>query len=138
MDEQRPAVWWVNQGTTYSKARQQGIIWAPILDKASRTQHHWETMKDVRPGDIILHCSRGFLRAIGTAQSSASEAANPFGSQEWDEQGRLIRVKYEDLQDEVPLGSIPISVRTTAGGPFTKVGWANQGYLYRVGDTIID
>ena len=137
MSGQRPAVWWVNQGATYSKARRDGVIWAPMKDKAGRPQHHWETMSSVRAGDIILHYSNGSLRAIGTAQDSASPAANPFGA-EWNEDGRLIHVRYEELREQIPLGSIPDSVRTSAGGPFNRMGSVQQGYLYEVGDAILD
>src|SRR5690348_8685898 len=122
MDGERPAVWWVNQGTTYGKAREAGLIWAPILNKAGNPQHHWETMNEVRAGDVILHYSNGHLRAIGTAEGSASPAKNPFGKDDWAEDGRVIPVRYETLRAPVPLGSIPASVRNTAGGPFTSVG----------------
>jgi 5-methylcytosine-specific restriction enzyme B len=138
MDGQRPTVWWVNQGTTYGKARRQGVIWAPLLNKAGRTERHWETMDAVRPGDIILHYSQGSLRAVGTALDSATAAKNPFGKDEWNQDGRLIHVRYEDLRDEVPLGLIPATVRSSAGGPFTSVGSVQQGYLYAVNDAILD
>lgn len=138
MDQQRPTVWWVNQGTTYGKARRQGVIWAPLLNKAGRRERHWETMDEVRPGDKILHYSQGSLRAVGTAQDSASAATNPFGNEEWNEDGRLIHVRYEDLREEVPLGLIPASVRKTAGGPFTSVGSVQQGYFYAVSNAILD
>jgi len=138
MDGQRPAVWWVNQGTTYGKARGAGLIWAPMLNKAGNPQHHWETMNEVRAGDVILHYSNGNLRAIGTAEGSSSPAKNPFGKDEWAEDGRAVFVRYESLRAPVPLGSIPASVRNTAGGPFTSVGSVQQGYLYKVNDAILD
>jgi len=138
MDGEQPNVWWVNQGTTYGKARRQGVIWAPLLNKAGHTVPHWETMNKVRPGDIILHYSQGSLRAVGTAQDSASAAKNPFGKDDWNEDGRLIHVRYEDLREAVPLGLIPATVRSTAGGPFTSKGTVQQGYLYAVNDAILD
>jgi hypothetical protein len=137
MDGEQPAVWWVNQGSTYTKARKAGLIWAPMLDKAGRPQRHWETMDQVRAGDVILHYSNSNLRAVSTAESGASPAKNPFGQDVWGDDGRVVPVRYEDLHAMVPLASIPASVRTTAGGPFTSVGSVQQGYLYRVSDAVL-
>lgn len=138
MDGQRPNVWWVNQGTTYGRARHLGVIWAPLLNKAGRTERHWETMDSVRPGDMILHYSQGSLRAVGRVLGRAQAAKNPFGKDDWNQDGRLVQVQYEDLRDEVPLGLIPATVRSTAGGPFTSVGSVQQGYLYPVDDAVLD
>ena len=134
----QPTVWWGNQGSTYAKARDAGAIWAPKLNKAGRTERHWETMLGVEAGDIILHYSNGYLRAIGTAQGPVSDAANPFDSQEWERNGRLIRVHYDDLRTPIPLASIPAPVRIPAAGPFTSVGSVQQGYLYRVDEMLLN
>ena len=138
MDAQRPAVWWVNQGTTYGKARRAGVIWAPLLNKVGRPERHWEAMDEVNGGDVILHYSQGSLRAVGTALGDAIRAENPFETDEWNQNGRLIQVQYQDLREEVPLASISPATRAAAGGPFTSVGSVQQGYLYRVNDTILD
>ncbi|MBO3743209.1 McrB family protein [Actinoplanes flavus] len=95
-------------------------------------------MNDVREGDIILHYSQGSLRAIGTALGSAESAENPFGTAEWNQDGRLIHVQYQDLSEGIPLGSIPAAVRTRAGGPFTSVGSVQQGYLFKVSNAVLD
>lgn len=137
MSGERPAVWWVNQGTTYAKARHEGVIWAPMRDKRGRPQHHWDAMDEVRAGDVILHYSNGFLRAIGTAEAAASPARNPYDTDEWDRDGRLVRVRYSDLHQEIPLAAIPARVRTPASGPFTTAGSVQQGYLYKVSDAAV-
>lgn len=138
MDGQQPAVWWVNQGTTYSKARQAGVIWAPMLNKVGRPESHWETMDEVRTDDVILHYSDNRLRAIGTALSEAQPAENPFGRDEWSPNGRLIRVQYRELHDQIQLAAIPATVRASGAGPFTNAGSVRQGYFYRVPDAVLD
>jgi 5-methylcytosine-specific restriction enzyme B len=79
----RPHVWWVNQGATYGKEREGGFIWAPLLDKANRPQHHWDAMDKAQRDDVILHYSGGFLRAASVAQGPAQPAANPLNTDAW-------------------------------------------------------
>lgn len=95
-------------------------------------------MRAVRAGDVILHYSNGYLRAIGTARGPALDAPNPFASSEWEQDGRLIQVRYQNLSDQVPLAAISASARTLEAGPFTSVGSVQQGYLYRVNDILLN
>jgi 5-methylcytosine-specific restriction enzyme B len=98
---ERPRVWWVNQGATYGKERAGGFIWAPLLNKANRPQHHWDAMDHVQQGDVILHYSAGFLRAASTAQSPAQPEANPLDTDAWQRDGRLIYTRYRDLNEPI-------------------------------------
>ena len=71
------SVWWVNQGATYTKERDGGFLWAPMLNKAGRPQYHWDTMDEVREGDVVLHYSNGSLRAASHVSAAARPAPNP-------------------------------------------------------------
>jgi hypothetical protein len=44
-ERDRPRVWWVNQGSSYRRARDGGYIWAPVKDKTGRALPHWDAMK---------------------------------------------------------------------------------------------
>ncbi len=74
------SVWWVNQGATFAKERDGGFLWAPMLNKAGRPQYHWDTMDEVREGDIVLHYSNGSLRAVSRVSAAARPAPNPLGA----------------------------------------------------------
>jgi hypothetical protein len=52
------AYFWVNQGQTFKLEYQFECLWAPIVDKNGRSIHHWDTMKDLNPGDIIINYSK--------------------------------------------------------------------------------
>jgi hypothetical protein len=109
-DTARPTVWWVNQGATYSKERDGQFIWAPMLDKAGRPQSHWDAMDRVERGDVILHYSNGFLRALSTAQTAAQPAQNPLGTDAWERNGRIISTRYRELNDPIALAAgLPVS-----------------------------
>lgn len=128
----RASVWWVNQGATYTKERDGGFLWAPMLNKAGRPQYHWDTMNDVREGDVVLHYSNGSLRAASRVSAAARPAPNPLGDQSWEEAGRLVETQYQELNEPVALGAIEEGARIRQGSPFTSTGSVQQVYLVRL------
>ncbi|OBA78148.1 hypothetical protein A9W99_04110 [Mycobacterium sp. 1164966.3] len=129
---QQPSVWWVNQNVTYTKERDGGFLWAPTLDKAGRPQYHWDTMNEVREGDVVLHYSNGSLRAASHVSAAARPAPNPFDSQAWDKAGQLVETQYQELNEPVALAAIDEDARIRQGSPFTVSGSVRQGYLFRL------
>ena len=126
------SVWWVNQGATYTKERDGGFLWAPMLNRAGRPQYHWDTMDEVREGDVVLHYSNGSLRAASHVSAAARPAPNPLDDQSWDEAGRLVETQYQELNEPVALGAIDEGTRIRQGSPFTSTGSVQQVYLVRL------
>ncbi|OBF45928.1 hypothetical protein A5719_00025 [Mycolicibacterium peregrinum] len=129
------SVWWVNQGVTYTKARDGGFLWAPMLNKANppRPESHWENMDEVRAGDVVLHYSNNFLRAASHVTVPSRPQTNPFDDDEaWDKAGRLVETRYQELNEPVALAAIDEAARIRQGPPFTATGSVRQGYLYRL------
>ncbi|MGB2922141.1 MAG: hypothetical protein WA944_21600 [Mycobacterium sp.] len=126
------SVWWVNQGATYTKERDGGFLWAPMLNKAGRPQYHWDTMDEVREGDVVLHYSNGSLRAVSHVGAAARPAPNPLGDQTWEEAGRLVETQYQELNEPVALAAIDEGARIRQGSPFTVSGSVQQVYLVRL------
>lgn len=126
------SVWWVNQGATYAKERDGGFLWAPMLNKAGRTQYHWDTMDEVCEGDVVLHYNDGFLRAASDVSAAARPAPTPFDDEAWDKAGRLVETKYQELNEPVPLAAIDEGARIAQGSPFTSSGSVRQIYLDRL------
>ncbi|MEO3761056.1 hypothetical protein ABGB19_22575 [Mycobacterium sp. B14F4] len=129
---QQASVWWVNQGATYTKERDGGFLWAPMLNKAGRPQYHWDTMDEVREGDVVLHYSNGSLRAASHVRAAARPAPNPLGDQAWEEAGRLVETQYQELNEPVALAAINEGARQRQGSPFTVTGAVQQVYLVRL------
>ena len=126
------SVWWVNQGATYAKERDGGFLWAPMLNKAGRPQYHWDTMDEVREGDVVLHYSNGSLRAASHVTAAARPAPNPLDDQAWEEAGRLVKSQYQELNEPVALAAIDEGARIGQGSPFTVTGSVQQVYLVRL------
>ncbi|RNB92484.1 hypothetical protein EDM56_01970 [Brevibacillus fluminis] len=132
--ENQPAIWWVCQGTSFSVQKQESVLWAPLKDSSGKTPHHWETMKDVRVNDIVLHYSNGALRAVSQVQEAAVEQPKPqsLSDQQWDEQGRLVVTEYHELNPPIQLTAISqdlLQLHITKG-PINRKGGVNQGYLF--------
>ena len=122
----------MNQSDTYTKQRDGGFLWAPLRDKAGRPQYHWDTMNEVRKGDVVLHHNYGSLRAVSYVREPAKPAPNPLGGQTWDEAGRLVETQYQELNEPVALASIDEGARIKQGSPFTVTGSVQQVYLVRL------
>jgi 5-methylcytosine-specific restriction enzyme B len=134
----QPSIWWVNQGATYTKERDGGFLWAPMMNKLGRHQYHWDTMDDVREGDRVLHYSNGSLRAVSHVSTAARPAPNPLGDQAWEDSGRLVETQYQELNEPVALGAIDEGARIRQRSPFTVTGSVQQVYLVRLQDDFVN
>jgi hypothetical protein len=133
-------VWWVNQGSTYSRSRDLGCLWAPQLNKAGRPEAPWTLLNDARSGDLVLHYSSGSIRAVGTVTAQAIDAAKPEGfgdPDEWSEDGWLLGVEYRELAEPVALATIPGDWRTPEAGPFTAQGAVQQVYFSKLSSDFV-
>jgi MoxR-like ATPase len=135
---EQPRVWWVNQGTSYARAREGGYLWAPAKDKRGTELPHWSAMRYLRVGDIVLHYANTQIRAVGRITTEATEAGRPdaVADQAWGEAGWRAEVDSRDLTPPVRLVDIPQDWRLKEGAPFTSDAGVQQGYLYAVSDSL--
>ncbi|MNC01716.1 5-methylcytosine-specific restriction enzyme B [compost metagenome] len=131
----KPSVWWVNQGTTIQAEKEEEILWAPLLNTQGRKLYHWETMKEVKQGDIILHYSNKAIRYVSQVTDAAVEAPKPgsMANTSWQEEGRLVRTRYMELIPPIALQQFnqQIMQLNITQGPLHSGGGVNQGYLFR-------
>ncbi|TDC31865.1 hypothetical protein [Micromonospora sp. KC213] len=130
--------WWVNQGQTYQQERKAGILWAPKVQKNGVQPLHWQSMLDVRPGDVILHYAKG-VRAFSVVATAAVDAHRPGDLPEdmWDRYGRMIRTTYSEAPHPVALDELlpDERLREPQAGPFNRAGLVKQGYLFPLSKT---
>lgn len=134
-EEILPNLWWVNQGKSISQESSGNYIWAPIESDNGRRISHWDRLKDIKIGDIILHYSNGALRYVGRALSTAIETLSPDqNNKDYSEKmGRLVNVEYHQLSPEVKFQiiSAQISSLNIDDGPLDINGAVKQGYLFK-------
>lgn len=133
-----PRYWWVNQGASFQRAREGRFLWAPLLDKVGRPKDHWQTMRHVRPGDVVFNYANGQIRATSVALDNAMPATrpDPEADQAWSDDGLRVELDWRDLREPVKLVDIPAEWRTNERA-FAGDGSVNQGYLFPLSDGFV-
>lgn len=126
----RTGFWWAIQSDNFAEVFSDGTLWAPLRGSAGQRVASWETLREVRPGDIVFHYSRPALRGISRVVTSPEPAYPPARGyrESADTEGTLIltepvnevNVAWKDLVDVLPKGK----------GPLNAVGTLNRGYFY--------
>ncbi len=134
------AYWWVNQGKTYKEEKEGSYLWAPKVGSTGSTPFHWDTMYNVKEGDVIFSYANGYLRAYSTVTDESKDCMNPFentAQNEWERNGNKIGLILNELKNPIPLKAINTKLLTVLQNkyaPINSVGGVNQGYLYSIND----
>ena len=131
---QQRNIWWVNQKiATLNTTVEHGILWAPLKTSDGRTQYHWETMAELRIGDIVLHYANGALRYVSEVLAPAIIKPKPnYLGEQWEGEGRLVKVRYHKLQPSIKLNTFNnrILELNINRGPLDVNGSVKQGFLF--------
>jgi MoxR-like ATPase len=123
----RTGVWWVYQGRTYDQELAVGVVFAGTA--APHVAHHLNVGR-MTPGDVVVHCRRGKIVAIGETVAKPLRARRPYGPPAERDEGWLTRVEYFPLDNPISLAELP--ERNGEEGPFNGLGQPKQGYLFPV------
>ena len=130
------AYWWVSQGATYNKEASGGYLWAPFKSQSGKKIYHWESMKDVRLGDIVFSYVDQEIIAVSKVVSNCYKAVKPFSEgTNWQGEGNKLDLEYYPLKKPLKVYTIiddlqAILEKQTKHKPLNKRGQGNQGYLY--------
>ena len=129
------AYWWVSQNKTYQHERDGQFLWEPQLDKAGRPQHHWTSMAEVQPGDVIFSAVKKQIVAVSIANSAAYDAPKPsaFKSDLWETNGWRVDLRFQELDQSVKIVDILDGLQPklpSVHSPLTVKGKGVQGYLF--------
>lgn len=134
--------WLVNLGQYYNEQREGGFLWAPLVNKAGRKESHWESLQNVKKGDIVFCNKKGFIVSIGIVLKPAYsfKIPNEFNNT-WEEYGRKIDVKYIDLEEPFRFNEYKDYIKENIDAnknPFTVAGNAKMGYLFPLDSKIAE
>lgn len=88
----------VSQGKTFAKESSEQFLWAP-------DDSYWyhQSMREVKPGDIILNYTKQKIAAISIARAGFIKATNPFpDDKNWGKNGFKIDLELYRLPQPVP------------------------------------
>ena len=116
-------VFWVFQNQTYDEESYKGYIFAGF-----HGPHHWERLREVRQGHIIIHSYHAEVVAISAAKDSA------YSWNRGDGIGRRVDCEYHRLRRTISTSARSSKNAALCAGamyqPFNSNGTGNQGYLY--------
>ena len=94
--------YWVSQNRTFNIERKEGFLWAPYLDKRKNKIFHWESLKDLKDGDIVFSHLKGTIPSISIVEGNPVEnypRPREFSKTlSWMAEGRRVNVKYIDIK----------------------------------------
>jgi putative restriction endonuclease len=129
------AYWWVSQNKTYIHERDGEFLWAPKLDTAGRSQHHWTSMTEIQPGDVVFSAVKQKIVAVSVANSAAYDAPRPSGFKDelWEANGWKVDLRFQELDHPVKIADMLTELQPKlplSRSPLTVKGTGVQGYLF--------
>ncbi|ARK30123.1 McrB family protein [Halalkalibacter krulwichiae] len=136
-ENSNPAFWWVNQGKTHNQEKEGGFLWAPQKSKRGFPVPHHVSLLRARVGDFVFCYSDKEIKALGIVQDEVVESNKPseIVSNEWQEDGYLLSIKYFEIQPKIKKEDIPLEWRVSEAGPFDVNGDIKQGYFFELSDS---
>lgn len=96
--------WWVNQNQTYDFEVPGGFLWSPKTRADGGRNYFYETMEQVRPGDLVFSYCDTFIKAIGVVQRLAVTAPKPnfrTAGSNWSDVGWYVEVEFAELGNPI-------------------------------------
>jgi 5-methylcytosine-specific restriction enzyme B len=140
-DEERKSLkfWWVNQSKTFKEEREGGYLWAPKRGKDGKMRVYHRNLLHAKLGDIVFAYSKGEIKAVGIVKKEAEVHSKPkeISSENWDEEGYLVRLTYYDLISPIKIEEISEEWRLNESGPFDRYGDVKLGYFFEVSEEFV-
>lgn len=132
----------VYQNKSYYEENAGGYLWAPQRNKAGHRVSHWEKMRSVKQGDVIIHSYHQQIRAISIAQTDAYVAERPSElSAEWQAEGWRVDTEYKPFEQYILTSDYKdelLRMQPTKDAPLNCRGTGNTGYLYEANQEMFD
>lgn len=129
--------WWVNHKQTFEHEFEGGYVWCPKRKKDGSLNHFYETVREVRPGDLVLSYANAAVQGWGVARTHAQSCPKPdeFGrvGMAWNDIGWRVDVQFKRFRAPLrvadhldALGAL-IPERYS---PIRRNGHGNQGAYF--------
>ena len=126
---------YVFQSNSYNSEMGANCLFCPHSPD-NHTYPFWESIGNVKKGDIIFHEAKQTVFAISEAQTEARDAEKPYALGD-PEHGRTLTTIYASLINQVEPTSLKdelLLAQPDNLGPFDKNGKGKEGYLFNFND----
>ena len=116
--------WWVNQNQTYRFEVPGGFLWSPKTRADGGRNHFYETMQEVRPGDVVFSFCDTFIRAIGIVQRQAETTPKPnfrTAGSNWSDTGWFVEVEFAELSNPIRPKDFMDQIRPLLPGKYSPL-----------------
>lgn len=131
--------WWVNQNQTYKFEVPGGFLWSPKTKSDGGSNYSYQTMNEVRPGDLVFSYCETFIKAIGVVQQFAVNSPKPNfrnAGSNWSDNGWYVEIEFSELSEPFQPKKYMEQIRPmlpTKYSPLQENGNGNQGiYLTEI------
>jgi hypothetical protein len=116
--------WWVNQNQTYGFEVPGGFLWSPKTRADGARNYFYQTMEEVRPGDLIFSYYETQIQAIGIVQRQAVTAPKPnfrTAGSNWSDIGWYVEVEFAKLKNPVKPKNHMDGIRPLLGDKYAPL-----------------
>ncbi|WP_447879257.1 HNH endonuclease [Serratia fonticola] len=136
---------WVNIGGSYKEVKEQNFLWAPQygMNKNGKkfSNASWETVKDVKAGDVIFCNKDREIVYVATAVADADSAPRPHSRafDKWEREGTRVDVDLTVLEHPIDVSQFSEIFMTTYNelsrpSVFAENGSCTQTYMCEISE----
>ncbi|MCU0797620.1 MAG: HNH endonuclease [Akkermansiaceae bacterium] len=132
--------WWVNHKQTFRHEVENGYIWCPKVKRNGVRNHYYETLREVRQGDLIFSFAFAHLQAVGPARLACYSCPKPneFGKvgDAWNDLGWRVDVGFRKFRTPLRIKDVIAKIARLLPGQYSPIqenGHGNQvAYLSEI------
>ena len=134
VNELEQRYFFVFQNKSFAEEYEGGYLWAPQETESGRQCSHWNRMKEVRKGDLVIHSNKKRIEAISVPKVDVYEADRPDElPDQWDQRGWRVDTDYFTIKKPIITSDHMdqlMAMQPDQNAPFNSIGRGNTGYLF--------
>lgn len=129
--------WWVNHKQTFLQEFGGKYVWCPKLRSDGYVNHFYETVREVKPGDLVLSYANAAVQGFGFATTHCYSCPRPneFGhvGEAWDLKGWRVDVNFQKFPSPLrtaDYSNVIAPLLPSRYSPIRANGFGNQGAYF--------
>lgn len=129
--------WWVNHKQTFRQEFGGRYVWCPKRRSDGHIHHFYETVREVRPGDLVLSYANAAVQGFGFATTHCYSCPKPddFGQvgEAWDVKGWRVDVNFQKFPKPFRTADYTQQIAPLLPSRYSPIranGFGNQGAYF--------